>query len=91
MESGRRLINFAKTRRLFYNPNAVFRIGNYWMQFLPREELLDSKTPVVSLQPDGTPIPVAQPERELSMMDDPEFATDPEGQVAEENEFNTYP
>jgi len=52
-------------------PNAIFRIGDYWMQFLPREEVKEEPAPSNGTNVDE---PVVEPD--LSFLDDPEYSTD---------------
>jgi len=57
-------------------PNSVFRIGDYWMQFLPREEVAKEAKPPPPAPTNGADAdePVVEPD--LSFMDDPEYSTD---------------
>ncbi len=55
-------------------PNAVFRIGDYWMHFLPRDIADEDTSPPAPNNGATSDEPVVEPD--LSFIDDPEYSTD---------------
>jgi serine/threonine protein kinase len=60
-----------KDTPVILQPEAIFRIGNFWMQFLPRVETLDDTDPPAS--PQGY---AETPSTPSQSPDDPEYDTD---------------
>lgn len=73
-----------KDTPVILQPNTAFRIGNYWMQFLPREEILEDTDPPINPEPPAPSQPIVSPapvEESLpitseSNVDDPNYSTD---------------
>jgi serine/threonine protein kinase len=68
-----------KDTPVILQPDSVFRIGDYWMQFLPRVESLDDTAPPAT-SPEEAALDAIQPSPEadvdLDFIDDPDYATD---------------
>ncbi len=63
-----------KDTPVILQPNAIFRMGDYWMQFLPREEVIEKATPPQTPAPVSRDDAVVEPD--LSFIDDPDYSTD---------------
>lgn len=60
-----------KDTPVILQPNSVFRMGNFWMQFLPREEVLEDTEPPAPSNGASTSEPIP----EVAVLDDPEYST----------------
>ena len=83
-----------KDTPVILQPDSVFRIGDFWMQFLPRVESIDDTAPpAIPIQPD--PVATIQPshdaDADLAFLDDPEYSTDAGDGALEETNATLTP
>ena len=83
-----------KDTPVILQPDSVFRVGDFWMQFLPRiENIDDTAPPAIPQQPDVIAAiqPSVDADADLAFLEDPEYSTDAGEDPVEETNITLPP